>query len=128
MAGPSNPNHPGYPLLEKIIFGKRGLVLAVFTIITALMIFASSQLKIDAGFRKQLPIKHEYMQTFLDYEKEFGGTNRILIAVMAKNGDIFNKEYLTALEGEAAIQPSPTTHQPPMLLRYHLRCANRRLR
>ena len=99
MASSSNPNHPGYPWLEKIIFGKRGVVLAVFSIITVLMVLASSQLKIDAGFRKQLPVKHEYMQTFLDYEKEFGGTNRILIAVMAKNGDIFNKEYLTALEG-----------------------------
>ncbi len=99
MAGSSNPNHPGYPLLEKVIFGKRAIVLAVFAVITVLMILAASQLKIDAGFRKQLPVKHEYMQTFLDYEKEFGGTNRILIAVMAKNGDIFNKEYLTALEG-----------------------------
>lgn len=99
MAGPINPNHPGYPWLEKIIFGKRGIVLAIFSIITVLMIFSASQLKIDAGFKKQLPLKHEYMQTFLDYEKEFGGTNRILIAVMAKNGDIFNKEYLTALEG-----------------------------
>ena len=99
MAGSLNPNHPGYPWLEKIIFGKRGVVLAIFTIITALMIFETGKLEIDAGFRKQLPIKHEYMQTFIDYEKEFGGTNRILIAVMAKNGDIFNKEYLTALEG-----------------------------
>jgi uncharacterized protein len=99
MAGSSNPNHPGYPMLEKLIFGKRAIVLAIFTIITVLMLFEASQLKIDAGFRKQLPVKHEYMQTFLDYEKEFGGTNRILIAVMAKNGDIFNREYLTALEG-----------------------------
>ena len=47
MAGPSNPNHPGYPWLEKLIFGKRGVVLAIFTIITALMIFETSKLEID---------------------------------------------------------------------------------
>jgi uncharacterized protein len=99
MAGSVNENHPGYPMLESLIFGKRALVLAVFSVITVLMLFFASQLKIDAGFKKQLPLKHEYMQTFIDYEKEFGGTNRILIAVMAKKGDIFNKEYLTALEG-----------------------------
>jgi uncharacterized protein len=99
MAGTTNPNHPGYPMLEKLIFGNRVAVLAIFSIITLVMMFAASKLQIDAGFRKQLPVKHEYMKTFLDYEKEFGGTNRVLIAVMAKNGDIFNKEYLTALEG-----------------------------
>ena len=37
MAGSSNPNHPGYPLLEKVIFGKRAIVLAVFAVITVLM-------------------------------------------------------------------------------------------
>lgn len=99
MAGSVNPDHPGYPLLEKVIFGNRAIVLLVFVVITAAMLFAASQLKIDAGFKKQLPVKHEYMKTFLDYETEFGGTNRILIAVMAKKGTIFNKEYLTALEG-----------------------------
>jgi uncharacterized protein len=99
MAGSVNDNHPGYPLLESIIFGRRAIVLAIFGVITLLMLFFAAQLQIDAGFKKQLPLKHEYMQTFIDYEKEFGGTNRILIAVMAKKGDIFNKEYLTALEG-----------------------------
>ena len=99
MAGSVNPDHPGYPLLEKLIFGNRAIVLLVFVVITVAMLFAASQLKIDAGFKKQLPVKHEYMKTFLDYETEFGGTNRILIAVMAKKGTIFNKEYLMALEG-----------------------------
>ncbi len=100
MAGGSyNADHPGYPFLEKLIFGNRGLVLAIFAVITALFAFAASKLYIDAGFKKQLPLQHEYMKTFAEYEKEFGGTNRILIAVMAKKGDIFSKEYLTALEG-----------------------------
>jgi uncharacterized protein len=100
MAGGSyNADHPGYPFLEKLIFGNRALVLAIFAVITALFAFAASKLYIDAGFKKQLPLQHEYMKTFAEYEKEFGGTNRILIAVMAKKGDIFSKEYLTALEG-----------------------------
>lgn len=98
-AGGSNPNHPGYPFLEKLIFGNRGVVLAVFGVITLGFLWAATQLSIDAGFRKQLPLKHEYMKTFLDYEVEFGGTNRILIALVDKQGDMFNKSFLTALEG-----------------------------
>lgn len=98
-AGGSNPNHPGYPMLEKLIFGNRGIVLGIFVLITLGFLFAASFLRIDAGFRKQLPLKHEYMKTFLDYEVEFGGTNRVLLALVDKRGNMFNKEFLTALEG-----------------------------
>lgn len=99
MAGSgSSTDHPGYPTLERIIFGHRGVVLAVFALITLGFLVAASTLKIDAGFRKQLPLQHEYMQTFVDYEAEFGGANRVFVALIDKSGDIFNKEYFTALE------------------------------
>lgn len=38
------------------------------------------------------------MQTLLKYQQEFGGTNRILIALMAKHGDIFTPEFFSALK------------------------------
>ena len=48
----------------------------LFVLITAGMGYAMSNLQIETGFKKQLPLEHEYMQTFLRYEKEFGGANR----------------------------------------------------
>ena len=30
------------------------------------------------------------MKTFLDYEQDFGGANRVLVAVIAKDGDMFD--------------------------------------
>ena len=85
-------------LTEKVVFGARPLVLLVFAAITVAMIFFASQLKVDAGFKKQIPLQHEYMKTFLDYEADFGGANRVLVAVMAKDGNMFSDEYLTALQ------------------------------
>jgi len=38
------------------------------------------------------------MQTFLDYERDFGGANRILIAVVDKGGDMFNLPFMQAME------------------------------
>jgi predicted RND superfamily exporter protein len=85
-------------LVEQVIFNKRALVLTVFALITVAMVFFASQLKVDAGFNKQVPLQHEYMQTFTDYAADFGGANRVLVAVMAKDGDIFSKEYMATLE------------------------------
>lgn len=99
MAGfGSGADHAGYPLLERVIFGNRGVVLALFALITLGFLAAASQLRIDAGFRKQLPLQHEYMQTFVDYEVEFGGANRVFVALIDKSGNMFNKEFFTALE------------------------------
>ena len=52
------------------------------------------QLSIDAGFKKLLPLQHPYMKTFVEFSDEFGGANRVLIALMARQGDIFTPEFL----------------------------------
>jgi len=83
---------------ERIVFGARPAVLITFAVVTVLMAFMASQLKIDAGFKKQIPLQHEYMKTFLDYEQDFGGANRVLVAVMAKDGNIFSQSYMATLE------------------------------
>ena len=46
------------------------------------------------------------MQTFVDYEADFGGANRVLVAVMAKDGNMFSDEYLTDA-GEQVHQGRP---------------------
>ena len=73
-------------------------VVILFLAITIGMAFAMSQLKIETGFKKQLPLQHEYMQTFLRYEKEFGGANRVLVSLIARDGDMFTPEYFEAFE------------------------------
>jgi predicted RND superfamily exporter protein len=72
--------------------------LALFAVITLVLGFEASQLKVDAGFEKQLPLKHPYIQTFLKYQDEFGGANRLLIAVKAEQGDIFTPEFFKVMK------------------------------
>jgi predicted RND superfamily exporter protein len=84
--------------LADLIYGHRAATLALFAIITLVLGYAASQLKVDAGFEKQLPLKHPYIQTFLKYQDEFGGANRLLIAVKPKNGDIFTPEFFNVMK------------------------------
>jgi len=76
----------------------RVFIVGLFALITVLMIYSMTQLKIETGFKKQLPLDHEYMQTFLQYEKEFGGANRVLVALVAKEGDMFTPEFFASFE------------------------------
>jgi predicted RND superfamily exporter protein len=99
VGGSSDNAGPITRALEGMIFGARPVVLIIFAVITALMLFFASQLRVDAGFKKQIPLQHEYMKTFLDYEQDFGGANRVLIAVVAKDGDMFDTKFFATLEG-----------------------------
>jgi predicted RND superfamily exporter protein len=84
--------------IATFLIDTRYAIVALFVAITIAMGFSMSQLRIETGFKKQLPLKHEYMQTFLQYEKEFGGANRILVALVSRDSDMFTPEFFEAFE------------------------------
>jgi predicted RND superfamily exporter protein len=100
MAGAANPGDGKIAsTLEKLIFGNRLLIVAVFGLVTAaLSVVAARGLRIDASFTKQLPLKHEYMQTFVKHQAEFGGANRVLVALIARDGNMFTPGFFDALK------------------------------
>jgi predicted RND superfamily exporter protein len=85
--------------LERAIFGHRSLLLALFSILTLLLgVMALHGLRIDTSFNKTLPTHHEYMRTYLDERvAEFRGANRVLIALIARDGNMFTPEFFAAL-------------------------------
>ena len=84
--------------IATFLINNRYAIVAFFLVVTIGMMLAMSKLKIETGFKKQLPLKHEYMQTFLQYEKEFGGANRVLVALVARDGNMFTPNYFEAFE------------------------------
>ena len=85
--------------LERFIFGHRALILAVFSLVTlVLLLVAARGLRIDASFTKQLPVRHDYMRTYLSENvAEFRGANRLLIALLARDGNMFQPAFFEAL-------------------------------
>jgi uncharacterized protein len=83
--------------LETLFFGHRAIVLAAIGIFTAVMAVFAVQLRMEAGFEKQMPIGHEYIRTFQKYRNDLFGANRITVVVRARNGNIWTPEGLTRL-------------------------------
>lgn len=84
--------------LENWLFRNRVLVLVLFGLATAFMGWQASKLRVDAGFEKMLPTQHPYMQTFLKHQAEFGGANRILVALSVSEGDIYTPDFMVRLK------------------------------
>src|SRR6516164_8249752 len=85
--------------LERLIFGHRTLILALFALGTVLLgATAARGLRIDTSFNKTLPVRHEYMRTYLDPRfAEFRGANRVLVALIARDGNMFTPQFFAAM-------------------------------
>lgn len=84
--------------LGNILFSWRPALLVLFALITVVLSVSATRLKMDAGFQKSIPLQHEYMKTFTEYQKTFGGTNKIILVLRQKNeGDIYNADFLNTL-------------------------------
>jgi uncharacterized protein len=81
-----------------LIFNNRKMWLIIFGMMTLVFLFFASQLRVDAGFNKMVPLKHPYMKVYKEYETVFGGANRVAIAIVQKDGDIYNKEFMEKLK------------------------------
>jgi len=85
-------------ILENLIFRHRAAILIAIGVITVGAGYFAVQLRMDAGFEKQLPRDHEYIQTFLEYQDRLFGSNRVIIVLRAKRGDIWNQRFLAELK------------------------------
>ncbi|MBP8119815.1 MAG: MMPL family transporter [Burkholderiales bacterium] len=84
--------------ISALVFDNRKMLLIIFSVVTVLFAVSASQLKVDAGFNKMVPLTHPYMKVYKEYEGVFGGANRIAIALVQKQGDIYNKEFMDKLK------------------------------
>lgn len=85
------------PRLEDWLFSQRRLVLVLLAVFTLGMAWFAVQLRMDAGFEKQLPIGHEYVETFQAYRNDLIGANRLTIVVKARQGSIWTVAGLKRL-------------------------------
>ncbi len=83
--------------LGAVFFENRAIVLCSLAILTVVMGYFGAQLKMSAGFDKQLPSGHEYIETFERYRGDLFGANRVIVVLRPQKGDIWNAEALKRL-------------------------------
>ena len=83
--------------LESWLFARRALVLAALALLTAVLAVFAARLNMSAGFDKQLPQGHAFIQTFNQYRDVLFGANRIIVVLHKKEGTIWDAPSLTRL-------------------------------
>jgi predicted RND superfamily exporter protein len=85
-------------LPERLIFGSRRIVLALFALLTLFLAYQASHIEPDASFSKLIPQQHSFIQKMNSHMRDLRASGISLkISVAARQGDIFNAEYLSTL-------------------------------
>ncbi|SDS11323.1 efflux RND transporter permease subunit [Pseudomonas oryzae] len=82
-------------LAERLLFNNRLAIVAFCLVTTLLLGYQALGLSLNAAFEKMIPTGHPYIANFLENRKQLAGMgNTLRIAVEAKEGSIFDAEYL----------------------------------
>src|SRR5438552_3434 len=85
--------------LERFIFNNRIAVLLVSAVVTLFLGWQATRLAVNASFEKMIPSSHPYIQNFFKHKEALRGLgNSVRIVVENTQGDIFDKDYLQALQ------------------------------
>jgi len=85
--------------LERLIFNNRFWFILACAIATMVLGWQATKLNISASFDRVIPQSHPYIKTYLDHKADLPGLgNNIRIVVENTKGDIFDADYLKALQ------------------------------
>jgi predicted RND superfamily exporter protein len=84
--------------LERMIFRNRGIVLALFVVITAYLGYQMTNLRPDASFEKMIPADHPFIVSMMEHRADLGASgSSIQVAVEAVDGNILTVEFMETL-------------------------------
>jgi hypothetical protein len=98
MSQAKNQMNPLVVGIADFLITQRRMLSVIFAVITLFFGYSASHVRLDPGFLKLIPVKHEYMRTMFDYLKDFSGANTLLVNLRWKGeGDIYNAEFMETM-------------------------------
>lgn len=86
-------------LAERALFNYRPIIVALCLLVTILLGWQATKIKLNASFEKMIPTSHPYVANYLANKADLNGLgNAIRIAVENPNGSIYDKHYLDTLQ------------------------------
>jgi len=85
--------------LEKLVFNHRGLIMLLCALVTLMLGYQATKIRLNPGFAKMLPQSHEYVRNFMESRNDMAGMGDVLRLVVSTEGDsIYTPEFLETLD------------------------------
>jgi predicted RND superfamily exporter protein len=86
-------------VVERALFNHRLIVLVLCLLVTVLLGWQATRLKLNASFEKMIPAGHPYIVNYLKHRSDLNGLgNAVRIAVATQGESIYDRHYLQTLQ------------------------------
>ena len=86
-------------ILEKLVFNNRSVLMVLCALVTLVLGYQATKIRLDPGFAKMLPQSHEYVRNFMESRNDMAGMGDMLRLVVSTEGDsIYTPEFLETLD------------------------------
>jgi len=86
------------PTIETLMFRFRGILLALFAVVTVALGYNASRIQPDASFIRMIPAEHPYIVNMIEHRDDLENLgNFVRVAVAAREGDIFEADFQETL-------------------------------
>ena len=85
-------------ITERLLFNNRLVAIFVYALLTIVLGYFASQLRLEASFEKMIPTGHPYIANYLERQDDLrADSNALRVIVESKNGTIFDADFLETL-------------------------------
>jgi predicted RND superfamily exporter protein len=85
-------------VVERALFNHRRIVIALCLLVTLVLGWQATKLRVSASFEKTIPVSHAYIVNFLAHQNDLRGLgNAVRVVVANPKGSIYDAAYLEAL-------------------------------
>ena len=96
-AGASFDRNSG-SVVERLLFNNRLVIVIVCALITGVLGFSATRVRLNASFEQMIPPHHPYIVNYFRYKQDLSAQgNAVRIAVATNKGTIFDAKYIETL-------------------------------
>ena len=86
-------------LAERVLFNHRGIVLVLCVLVSVVLGYEATKLRLNASLEKTIPTTHPYIANYLRHKSDLNSiSNTVRIAVENTQGTIYDSAYLDTLQ------------------------------
>jgi hypothetical protein len=85
-------------MIERALFNNRAIVVVVFLLVTLILGFQATKLRLNASFEKSIPSSHPYIVNYMAHRDDLQGMANVLrVVIENRHRTIFDAQYMETL-------------------------------
>ena len=91
-------DHSSGSSIERLLFNNRLVVAIICAVVTVLLGYSATRVRLNASFENMIPTGHEYIKNYLEHRSDLKGLGNSIRIAVETDGTIYDAKFLSTLQ------------------------------